>query len=235
MNMGEAVRIGADGLCTAVGRHEPVIPVALSLLEWRGRHAAQPRRGRQHGDALDAVGPPDRERLGDVGAPIVPDDRQLLDPERIQQRDHVHRMDAGVAGPWRLRVAEACIAEPAQCRDDHPEPRFADHRRHLVPRGSIIRPAMQKHHWLGGMRVHFLDVDGEIRRIDHRHRRNSESQSLDEPVGPRLDRLSRFNAGVRPSCDAPPPGGRPGRCARSRLAACCASQRRRRPRPSSSL
>jgi hypothetical protein len=83
----------------------------------------------------------------------VPHDRHLLNAQHTKERNHIHRVDAGVSSPGRVDMKEPRVTEATKRWNDDPIPGIADHRRYLVPRGGIIRPAVKEQHRLGGLRI----------------------------------------------------------------------------------
>ena len=76
----------------------------------------------QHDEPVHAVGRRSRERPGDARAPVVADDVGRVEPERVEEAEHV--LDAP-AHPVRVdAVGPVGVAEPAQVRRDDREVSF---------------------------------------------------------------------------------------------------------------
>src|SRR3954468_22665231 len=104
---------------------------------------------------------------GDRAAPVMPDDRRRIDPERIQQTDQIaDEMELAVRLDLRRRVG---LAVAPLIRSDDPIARVTKRLELMAPRIPALRkPVTQQHRRpvdrTGGGRMHAqpTDVDEEV-------------------------------------------------------------------------
>ena len=112
-------------------------------VEPRAHLARGPRREDVHGkEALDPFRMIQSQHEADVAAPVVPGEGHALEPEGVEQREHV---------ALQLVLLVAALGhvgppEPAQVRADHTRVR-SEQRDHVPPLVPVLRPAVQKHDW----------------------------------------------------------------------------------------
>src|SRR6188472_445658 len=92
--------------------------------------------GSDEHEAVDQVGVREREVESDMASERDADDVGLLDPEALEERGRVGRVDERAVGNRRL-------AEPAEVGRDDPEA-LRQHRRHVVPHSPVGDPGMEK-------------------------------------------------------------------------------------------
>ena len=136
-----AARHVADGERAEARRGDhPLVPEAPDAQHRAGRDLGEGRIDVEGQEALDALGLAQRDQEADPAAPVVAEEAEALDPELVEQREHV------VGQALLLIAARRGVrpAEPAQVGADHAVAlgQRADHVAPLVP---VLRPAVEHH------------------------------------------------------------------------------------------
>ena len=112
-----------------VGLEEEHVPAHLLLLEAAGGE----ERGRvadgDRAELLDPVGRERRDEPRDRRAPVVADDRRLLDAERVEHADRVHRDRSGSRTRRRLPARRTRRSRAGRSRSRGSRPRPAPRSR----------------------------------------------------------------------------------------------------------
>ena len=148
---------------------------------------------REHGQPAAPGRRGDGQRPGQRGAPVVADHGGPLDPERVEQAEHVG--DQGRHRVGGRRRPGGPTAEPAQVRRDHPVP-GRDQRRDLVPpQRRRVREAVQQQH------------RGPAALVDHLER---QAVGRDPHAGPprALDRVTAAAGAPDPAAGSGTPASR---------------------------
>ena len=122
------------------------------LLDRRDREQLLGVRGGQRRHAVDPVGHEAGDRPGEYRPPVVPDDTEAFDSERVDDPDHVaHQRLVVVAfraiGPIRLATAPLV-------RSDDAIARIGEGRNLVAPHVCSVRKPMKENH---GLALAFLD------------------------------------------------------------------------------
>src|SRR5262249_5909233 len=93
---------------------EPLVPEGACLPErWR-RQLARPPADRQRGEPRDTLRVERGQHIADAGAPVVADNRELVEAEGVGKVDSILRQGGNLARPHRPRGAEPLTAVAAQ-------------------------------------------------------------------------------------------------------------------------
>ena len=142
------------------------------------------QRSRRIGDVLDQIAvdrdqpgaslrPERGDHAGGPTTPVVPCEHGVLEPQRVQQVDHVDAERALLAGARRRGFEEVGGAVAAQVGHDHPSAADGEQRRHLGVAVDGVREAVQEQHWSAVARSDFVVPDVEDARSDLSDRRES--------------------------------------------------------------
>ena len=167
----ERAVVVAHGPFAARCGHVPVVPVVASLRQAErliGSVGAIAHR--EHGQMTRHAWAQAAGVRRGAGAPVVADQRRLLQAERIDKLQQVAPERRQLAGARCVVTQEPGRRETTQRRHQDAPARLRQHRTHAGPAAGTVGPAVQQHHGACCARVPVLVPDAQEGSVDGLHR-----------------------------------------------------------------